>query len=132
MKDFFYFLCELQPPFIDNKYLTKKGTDKEAGYMINKAKGYKIKIFELFKIVAELKLKVELEDDDESRPYVDFAEVTKSIIYRSYQKEKEKNDLDTVNQQRSVLDTKEEKAKARKKKAQSLIAMFKSGTKKSF
>ena len=55
-------------------------------------KGYKIKIFALFNLINTLKVEV-FKADQESDAVVKFDEVTKAVVFRAIQSDKNKADI---------------------------------------
>jgi len=61
--------------------------NQEPGWLVNHKKGYKIKIFKLFKLVNALNLDVG-KTSEEADAFVKFNDVTKGLVYRALQTDK--------------------------------------------
>lgn len=66
----------------------------EPGWLLNKEKGYKVKIYQLFRIIVGLKIKVEIDENKEA--FVKFDDVTKAIVFRAINKEKDRANINTI------------------------------------
>jgi hypothetical protein len=89
MNQFFFFLSELPPPFVNVNLRSTRLDLKEPGWLVNEEKGYKVKMFGLLNIVEALKIKIE-KDSHEQEAYVNFDDVTRAIVFRTVQMEKDK------------------------------------------
>jgi hypothetical protein len=95
IKDFFYFIAELEAPFIEIAGLRSTNMDeKEPGWLLNTEKGYKIKIYKLFCLVKGLKICIELDENKEA--YVKFEDVTKAIVFRAFKRDKDKKNIESM------------------------------------
>ena len=92
MNDFFYFLAELDCPFVEKGLVSQNLKVQEAGWLVNTEKGYKIKIFALFNLITALKVEVEKPSQD-SEAFVRFDDVTKALVFRAIQSDKNKQDI---------------------------------------
>ena len=94
--DCFYFIAELGEPFITEKDMISNDIETfEPGWLINKEKGYKVKAYSLFKILDKIQLEVHFLPG-QSKPVVKFEELTKSMVFRVFSKDKESNILNIL------------------------------------
>ena len=92
MSDFFQFLAEIECPFAEKDLVSKDLKTEEPGWLVFSEKGYKIKIYALFNLINVMKVEVE-KADEESDAVVKFDEVTKALVYRAFQSDKNKSDI---------------------------------------
>lgn len=85
-------MAEIECPFVEKGLVSKDLATQEPGWLVYSEKGYKVKIFALFNLINVLKLEVEKADAN-SDAVVKFDEVTRALVYRAIQTDKNKADI---------------------------------------
>lgn len=123
MKEFFFFLAELDAPFIDIPLRSTRMDLDEPGWLLNTEKGYKVRIYGLYTIILALKIKLEIDENKEA--YVKFDDVTKAIIFRAINREKDRLNINTIATSTSGISDGSKKRNMEKKKKESVLNIWK-------